>query len=131
MSLATCSPRRTPAVAEEGAPFGIQITLVEPGFFRTDLLAPSNVRWASNRIDDYAAEGSAEAMSSYDGKQPGDPAKLGEALVELAGLGSPPKLFVAGSDALSMITPSVEARLQAIHADEALSRSTDGAFLAA
>jgi len=39
-----------------------------------------------------------------------------------------PKVFVAGSDALAVITPAVEARLAAIHADEALSRSTDGAF---
>ena len=117
------------AVAEEVAQFGIDITVVEPGFFRTDLLAPSNVRWPSRSIDDYAAEGSPEAMwSPYDGAQPGDPAKLGEALVRLAGMEAPPKVFVAGSDALTVITPAVEARLQAIRADEALSRSTDGAF---
>jgi NAD(P)-dependent dehydrogenase (short-subunit alcohol dehydrogenase family) len=120
------------AVAEEVAQFGISITVVEPGFFRTGLLEPSNVRWASNPVDDYAAEGSPEAMwSPYNGAQPGDPAKLGEALVKLAGREAPPKVFVAGSDALSVITPAVEARLQAIHADEALSRSTDGAFQAA
>ena len=116
------------AVAEEVAPFGIQVTVVEPGFFRTDLLAPSNVRWAGAHIDDYADQGSAGTMSSYDGKQPGDPAKLGEALVELAGMASPPKVFVAGSDALSMVTPSVEARLEAIGKYAALSRSTDGDF---
>jgi len=119
------------AVAEEVAQFGINITVVEPGFFRTDLLAPSNVRWASNPVDDYAAEGSPEAMwSPYNGAQTGDPAKLGEALVELAGRQTPPKVFVAGGDAMSMITPAFEARLAALHADEALSRSTDGAFLA-
>ena len=117
------------AVAEEVAQFGIGITVVEPGFFRTGLLEPGNVRWASNPVDDYAAEGSPEAMwSPYDGAQPGDPAKLGEALVKLAGLEAPPKVFVAGSDALAVIAPAVEARLKAIRADEALSRSTDGAF---
>jgi NAD(P)-dependent dehydrogenase (short-subunit alcohol dehydrogenase family) len=117
------------AVAEEVAQFGINITVVEPGFFRTDLLAPSNVRWASNPVDDYAAEGSPEAMwSPYNGAQTGDPAKLGQALVELAGRSAPPKVFVAGGDALSMIAPAFEARLAALHADEALSRSTDGAF---
>jgi hypothetical protein len=51
-------------------------------------------------------------------------------LVELAGRQTPPKVFVAGGDAMSMITPAFEARLAALHADEALSRSTDGAFLA-
>lgn len=117
------------AVAEEVAQFGIHITLVEPGFFRTGLLEPSHVRWASNAVDDYAAEGSPEAMwSPYDGVQPGDPAKLGEALVGLAGRESPPRMFVAGSDAVAVITPAIEARLEALRADAALSGSTDGAF---
>jgi NAD(P)-dependent dehydrogenase (short-subunit alcohol dehydrogenase family) len=116
------------AVAEEVAPFGITITVVEPGFFRTSLLEPGNVRWASHPVDDYAAEGSPETMwSPYNGAQPGDPAKLGQALVKLAARETAPKLFVAGSDALAVITPAVEARLAAIRADEALSRSTDGA----
>ena len=120
------------SVAEEVAQFGINITVVEPGFFRTDLLAPGNVRWAGNPVGDYAAEGAPEAMwSPYNGAQTGDPAKLGEALVKLAGMQAPPKVFVAGSDALAMVTSAVEARLEAIHADEALSRSTDGAFQAA
>ncbi|HZZ34911.1 MAG TPA: SDR family NAD(P)-dependent oxidoreductase [Caulobacteraceae bacterium] len=117
------------SVAEEVAGFGIGITVVEPGFFRTGLLAPSNVRWASHPVDDYAADGSPEAMwSPYNGAQPGDPAKLGEALVKLANMESPPKVFVAGSDALDVVTPAVEARLKEIAAYEALSRSTDGAF---
>lgn len=117
------------AVAEEVDRFGVNITVVEPGFFRTDLLAPSHVRWASHPIEDYAAaEGTPEAMwSPYHHTQPGDPAKLGEALVRIAGMERPPKLFVAGSDALDVITPAVEARLQAMTTDVDLSRSTDGA----
>jgi NAD(P)-dependent dehydrogenase (short-subunit alcohol dehydrogenase family) len=117
------------AVAEEVAQFGINVTVVEPGFFRTDLLAPSNVRWASNPVDDYAAEGSPEAMwSPFNGTQRGDPAKLGEALVVLAGSEAPPKVFVAGSDAMSAVTPAVEARLEEIRFYADLSKSTDGAF---
>lgn len=116
------------AVADEVAPFGIKVTVIEPGFFRTDFLAPSNVRWAGNPIDDYADQGDPKASLEHHGTQPGDPFKLGQALVQLAGLEAPPKLFVAGSDALSMVAPAVEARLQAVHAHEALSRSTDGDF---
>ena len=117
------------SVATEVEKFGIKITVVEPGFFRTDLLDARNVRWVNKTIDDYAAEGKPQDMwSAYHGTQPGDPAKLGDALVKIAGMQSPPKLFVAGSDALSVITPVVEERLRATHADEALSRSTDGAF---
>jgi NAD(P)-dependent dehydrogenase (short-subunit alcohol dehydrogenase family) len=118
------------SVATEVEQFGINVTVVEPGFFRTDLLAPRNVRWGSDGIEDYAAEGSSEAMwSPYHGTQPGDPDKLGDALVTIAAMESPPKLFVAGSDALSVITPTVEARLRSTRAHEGLSRSTDGASI--
>lgn len=115
------------SVATEVEQFGIKITVVEPGFFRTDLLDARNTRWASNVIEDYAAEGNAQEMwSPYHGTQQGDPAKLGDALVKIAGMENPPKLFVAGSDALAMIAPAVETRLQATRADEELSKSTDG-----
>jgi hypothetical protein len=66
--------------------------------------------------------------SPYAGKQPGDPNKLGHVLVELVGMDTPPRVFVAGSDALAAVGPAVEARLKAVHAHEALSRSTDGSF---
>jgi NAD(P)-dependent dehydrogenase (short-subunit alcohol dehydrogenase family) len=117
------------SVATEVEQFGIKITVVEPGFFRTDLLDARNIRWGNNTIGDYAAEGSVEAMwSPYHGTQPDDPAKLGDALVRIAAMENPPKLFVAGSDALAMITPAIEERLQATRAYEELSRSTDGSF---
>ena len=89
--------------------------------------AVSRHRYRST-IDDYADQGDPKASLEYHGSQPGDPFKLGEALVKLASLGVPPKLFVAGSDALAMVAPAVEARLQAVHAHEALSKSTDGHF---
>ena len=115
------------AVANEVEQFGIKITMVEPGFFRTDLLAPKSVRWGKNTIEDYAAEGSTEAMwSPYHGKQQGDPVKLGEALVKIAGMKNPPRLFAAGSDALAAITPAIEERLKVTRAYEELSKSTDG-----
>jgi NAD(P)-dependent dehydrogenase (short-subunit alcohol dehydrogenase family) len=118
------------AVAEEVEKFGIKITVVEPGFFRTDLLAATNVKWPSNRIDDYAAtEVAAEEMwSPYAGTQPGDPEKLGQVLVTIAGMETPPRLFVAGGDGIEVIAPAVEARLKAVHALEELSKSTNGSF---
>ncbi|MEP6486925.1 SDR family NAD(P)-dependent oxidoreductase [Microcoleus vaginatus GB2-A3] len=117
------------SVAAEVERFGIKITLVEPGFFRTDLLDDQNVRWPSNAIEDYAAEGNVQdTWSAYNGTQQGDPAKLGDALVKIARMENPPKLFVAGSDALTAIAPAVEERLQAMRAHEELSKSTDGSF---
>lgn len=118
------------AVAEEVDKFGIHVTAVEPGFFRTDLLAAANVKWPSHRIDDYAAvEVDAQQMwSPYAGTQPGDPDKLGQVLVQLANMEAPPRLFVAGGDAIEMITPAIQARLEAVHALVDLSRSTNGSF---
>jgi NAD(P)-dependent dehydrogenase (short-subunit alcohol dehydrogenase family) len=118
------------AVAEEVEKFGIKVTVVEPGFFRTGLLDEANVKWPSKRIDDYAAAevGAREMWSPYAGKQPGDPDKLGQVLVKLAGMETPPRVFVAGSDAIAVVAPAVEARLKAVHALEALSNSTAGSF---
>jgi NAD(P)-dependent dehydrogenase (short-subunit alcohol dehydrogenase family) len=117
------------SIAPEVERFGIKITLVEPGFFRTDLLDAANVRWPSNAIEDYAAEGNVqETWSAYNGTQQGDPEKLGEALIKIAGMTNPPKQFFAGSDALDVIRPALEARLQEIKDHEELSKSTGGTF---
>ena len=117
------------SVAAEVERFGIKITLVEPGFFRTDLLDAANAKWPSATIEDYADETKPRDMwSAYDGTQQGDPAKLGEALVTIAGMTNPPKQFYAGSDAIAAIRPALEARLQEIKDYEALSTSTDGSY---
>jgi NAD(P)-dependent dehydrogenase (short-subunit alcohol dehydrogenase family) len=117
------------SVAAEVERFGIHLTLVEPGFFRTDLLDERNVRWPANAIEDYAAEGDVQkTWSAYKGTQQGDPEKLGEVLVELAGRTNPPRQFHAGSDALAVIQPALAARLREIQDNEELSRSTDGTF---
>lgn len=114
------------AMAQEVGQFGIKVTVVEPGFFLTDLLAASNVKYADSAIAAYAADGPAEAMwSPYNGKQTGSPDKLGDALVEITRMANPPQVFVGGSDGLAMVTPAVEARLKDMRDHDALSRSTD------
>jgi NAD(P)-dependent dehydrogenase (short-subunit alcohol dehydrogenase family) len=117
------------SVATEVEKFGIKVTVVEPGFFRTDLLSAHNVRWVSKVVEDYAPEGTAKDMwSPYDGTQPGDPTKLGDALVEIAAMQNPPKVFIAGGDALDVIKPAIEERLREARTHEALSKSTAGSF---
>jgi len=117
------------SVAHEVEPLGIKITAVEPGFFRTDLLDINNAKYARSTIEDYAAEGKAEAMwSGYHGTQQGDPTKLGDVLVKIAGMDNPPRQFVAGSDAIAVVKPALEARLEELRAHDELSKSTDCSF---
>ena len=116
------------SLALEVAPFGIKVTSVEPGFFRTEFLDPNSVRYGAHVIEDYAAHGSIEqTYGAYKGRQLGDPAKLATAVLELAGMASPPRRFLAGSDAVTMAEAELEARRGEMAAMKALSLSTDHA----
>ena len=91
------------SLAPEIAPFGIRTMLVEPGFFRTELLSTDSTIYAKPCIKDYAerTRETVAAWSSMDGKQGGDPAKLADALIHLAGHEEPPVRFAAGADAVA------------------------------
>jgi NAD(P)-dependent dehydrogenase (short-subunit alcohol dehydrogenase family) len=92
------------ALAPEVASFGIKTMLVEPGFFRTELLSPQSTQYAQPSIDDYAERTAAtvRAWQGMDGKQAGDPAKLAAALIQLVALDEPPVRFAAGADAVAV-----------------------------
>ena len=93
------------SLTPEVAPFGIRTMLVEPGFFRTELLTPESTKFAEPSIDDYAerTEQTAVAWKGMNGQQTGDPAKLANALVQLASGDEPPLRFVAGADAIAAV----------------------------
>jgi NAD(P)-dependent dehydrogenase (short-subunit alcohol dehydrogenase family) len=93
------------SLAPEVAPFGIRTMLVEPGFFRTELLTPESTNYAKSSIDDYAkrTEQTVAAWNSMNGKQGGDPAKLANALIQLASQDQPPLRFAAGADAVAAV----------------------------
>ena len=87
----------------EVAPFGIQTTIVEPGFFRTELLEDASVSYGDLSVDDYA-DRTAEQLKwwkAQNGRQSGDPAKLGHALVTIVDQEQPLR-FVAGADAVAV-----------------------------
>lgn len=99
------------ALAEEVAPFGIKVTCVYPGRFRTDFLDRSSVRYGSVRIADYA-DFSAQRMRSLDANnhlQAGDPVKFAEAIVALARNDAPPVWLAAGSEAYRVFVAKAEA----------------------
>jgi NAD(P)-dependent dehydrogenase (short-subunit alcohol dehydrogenase family) len=113
------------ALAPEVAPFGIRTMLVEPGFFRTELLSPQSTRYAEPSIRDYAdrTEATIKAWKGMHGIQGGDPAKLADALVELAALDQPPARFAAGADAVATFEQKAKELLTQAAAHRELSTS--------
>jgi NAD(P)-dependent dehydrogenase (short-subunit alcohol dehydrogenase family) len=113
------------SLAPEIAPFGIHTMLVEPGFFRTELLTKGSTTFASPSIDDYAKQTreTVAAWSSMDGKQGGDPAKLAKAIVRLAALEQPPARFAAGADAVQTFEAKAATLLAQANAHRQLSSS--------
>jgi NAD(P)-dependent dehydrogenase (short-subunit alcohol dehydrogenase family) len=113
------------SLAPEIAPFGIRTMLVEPGFFRTELLTTDSTTYAQPSIEDYAerTRETVAAWSSMNGKQGGDPGKLAEALVRLAGLDEPPTRFAAGADAVQTFEAKARILLAQAGAHRELSSS--------
>ena len=93
------------SLTPEVAPFGIRTMLVEPGFFRTELLSPESTKYAEPTIDDYAERTrlTVKGWQSMNGQQGGDPAKLAHALIQLANQDDPPLRFAAGADAIATV----------------------------
>jgi NAD(P)-dependent dehydrogenase (short-subunit alcohol dehydrogenase family) len=113
------------ALASEVAPFGIHTMLVEPGFFRTELLTPQSTHYAQPSIEDYGdrTTQTVAAWQDMDGKQGGDPAKLAAALVQLAALQNPPARFAAGADAVELLETKAQTLLAQADAHRTLSFS--------
>jgi NAD(P)-dependent dehydrogenase (short-subunit alcohol dehydrogenase family) len=113
------------SLTPEIAPFGIRTMLVEPGFFRTELLTNDSTTFAEPTIDDYAAQTReiVAAWKKMNGKQGGDPAKLADAIVKLGVLEEPPTRFAAGSDAVQTLEAKASTLLAQAQAHRELSAS--------
>jgi NAD(P)-dependent dehydrogenase (short-subunit alcohol dehydrogenase family) len=93
------------ALAGEVAPLGIKVTVVEPGFFRTDFLDESSLARTARHIDDYhESVGNTRAHAAdVNHNQPGDPRKLASAFIALANAKNPPLRLPLGSDTVGRI----------------------------
>jgi len=113
------------SLAPEVAPFGIRTMLVEPGFFRTELLTDDSTKWPRPSIDDYAEKTrqTVSAWKKMNGMQGGDPAKLAKALVLLANRQEPPQRWPAGADAVEAFEKKAGELLAQANAHRALSSS--------
>src|SRR4051812_36426545 len=91
------------SLTPEVAPYGIRTMLVEPGFFRTDLLTPESTSYAQPSIDDYIerTRRTVTVWNGMNGQQGGDPAKLATTLVQLVSSDEPPLRWAAGADAVA------------------------------
>jgi NAD(P)-dependent dehydrogenase (short-subunit alcohol dehydrogenase family) len=111
------------SLTPEVAPFGIRTMIVEPGFFRTELLEDASTTWPEPSIDDYAerTRQTVFAWQRMSGKQGGDPAKLATALVQLADQEEPPLRWVAGADAVEAVEQKARTLLAQADAHRELS----------
>jgi NAD(P)-dependent dehydrogenase (short-subunit alcohol dehydrogenase family) len=93
------------AMSTELAPLGVHVTVVEPGFFRTDFLDAASLSETAARIEDYAE--TVGAMRTFaagaNHQQPGDPQKLSKAILKLADAEKPPVRLQLGSDTVATV----------------------------
>jgi NAD(P)-dependent dehydrogenase (short-subunit alcohol dehydrogenase family) len=115
------------SLAAEVEQFGIHTTVVNPGFFRTELLTEESTDYAPASIEDYAERNAAqrEFFEGMNGKQGGDPAKLAQALLMIADQEQPPFRFIAGADAIGVAEDKLAERQRQIDAYRELSSSLE------
>jgi NAD(P)-dependent dehydrogenase (short-subunit alcohol dehydrogenase family) len=113
------------SLAPEIEPFGIHTTVVNPGFFRTELLTKESTNYAPASIEDYAERNGVqrEFWEGMNGKQGGDPAKLAQALLTITDLEQPPFRFIGGADAIAQAEEKLAERQRQIDAHRNLSSS--------
>jgi NAD(P)-dependent dehydrogenase (short-subunit alcohol dehydrogenase family) len=113
-------------LAQDVKEFGVHITVVLPGAFRTDFLTPGSLVLAARQIDDYSEVRASHARYlSMDGKQLGDPAKAASVFMQLAALPEPPVVLFLGSDAWNRAMTKMQTLQEGLDRWKALSGATD------
>jgi NAD(P)-dependent dehydrogenase (short-subunit alcohol dehydrogenase family) len=114
-------------LGKELKPFGIAVTAVAPGSFRTDWAGRSMIR-TPRSIPDYDAlfDPIRQAREEKSGAQLGDPAKAARAMLAVIASDAPPAHLILGSDALGLVRAKLSELAQEITTWEAITRSTDG-----
>lgn len=100
----------TESLAQEAQEFGIDVTVVEPGYFRTNFLSAGSLATPANPIDAYKSVRASQSLhqNTLDGNQDGDPDKAAEALIAVAKEDRAPVHLLLGADAYAMATQKIE-----------------------
>lgn len=98
------------SLAAEAAPFGIKVTIVEPGYFRTEFLSSGSLRVAEGQMNEYALVRQSEAFHQQQirGNQPGDPVKAVAAMIQITTEPNPPLHLLLGQDAYDMAQQKIK-----------------------
>jgi NAD(P)-dependent dehydrogenase (short-subunit alcohol dehydrogenase family) len=112
-------------LSKEVGPFGVKVTIIEPGGFRTDFAGSSTAIRAGRPEYDSTVGKTARFQRDYNGKQPGDPAKAAAAVLHIASLSDPPLRLLLGSDAVRFVEQNDRAKMESDRKWKDLSISTD------
>ena len=113
------------SLAEEVKQFGVKVTVVAPGFFRTSFLDKGDELVSKNTIEEYQVEGLVDRLRAMNGKQPGDPEKLVAAIINLSNEKKPPVHLLMGPDAYQIVMQKRTAEQHEFEAWKELTLSTD------
>jgi NAD(P)-dependent dehydrogenase (short-subunit alcohol dehydrogenase family) len=112
-------------LAAEMAPFGVKVTIVEPGGFRTDFAGASTHISEGNPAYADTVGKTAAMQRAYSGNQPGDPERAARAILDIVSVAEPPLRLVLGKDAYARAERTDESRLTELRAWREVSVSTD------
>jgi NAD(P)-dependent dehydrogenase (short-subunit alcohol dehydrogenase family) len=112
-------------LSKEVGPFGVKVTIIEPGGFRTDFAGSSTAIREGRPEYDSTVGKTARFQRDYNGKQPGDPAKAAAAVLHIASLNDPPLRLLLGSDAVHFVEQNDLAKMDSDRKWKDLSVSTD------
>ncbi|UBZ13337.1 SDR family NAD(P)-dependent oxidoreductase [Flagellimonas marinaquae] len=113
------------ALAQEVAHFGIKVTILAPGTFRTNFMSEKTLNVAQNKIDAYNLDKQIEQFTGFDGQQLGDPKKLAEVLLKITGMSNPPSHLPLGSDSYNAILGARKKEREEMEQWKDLSLATD------
>ena len=115
------------ALAQEVKPFGINVTIIEPGYVKTNFLQSGSIAVSQSPISAYAAiqEEKRKHLDEIPGNQPGDPEKVAQVIIDTAKLSEPPLRLLLGSDALQFANYKIQMLQEGIEANKAITLSTD------